>query len=409
MIGHQTGGGPTLTGGDQFGSSVSYLGDLNGDGAPDLAVGAPGDDTGGNRRGALYTIFLTGSGTPTDVSLDNTSVAENSDTTNSLVVGTLTATDATAGDVHTFSLVAGEGSEDNAEFSIVGDMLLVNSGTNLDHESQSQLRVRVQATDASGLSFQKSLVIDVTDVNEDPTEILLDNSAVDKIAETSNPVLVGNLSALDPDVSDSHTFTIVPGTGADDNALFQINGVSLEIKAGTDLGPHDQLHVRLGATDQGGLSAEKAFTIDVVPPTQWPGNGHYYALVSPTNGISWSDARIASQNTAFLGTAGHLATINSEQEWNFILATFPQDLTWIGLTDEVQEGDFRWITGEPFDFTAWLTSPQEPNNAAPGPGEDYVHYGFRTGVPPGWNDFTDSATVFGTPHSYLIEFPVPSP
>ncbi|MCH7688931.1 MAG: FG-GAP repeat protein, partial [Planctomycetes bacterium] len=36
--------GPSLANGDFFGGSVSSLGDLDGDGVTDLAVGAPGDD-----------------------------------------------------------------------------------------------------------------------------------------------------------------------------------------------------------------------------------------------------------------------------------------------------------------------------------------------------------------------------
>ncbi|MBI5759767.1 MAG: FG-GAP repeat protein [Planctomycetales bacterium] len=55
-----TNGGPTLVNGDSFGSSVALLGDLDGDGVRDLAVGANQDDTGGTGRGAVHMLFLTG-------------------------------------------------------------------------------------------------------------------------------------------------------------------------------------------------------------------------------------------------------------------------------------------------------------------------------------------------------------
>ncbi len=43
---------------DVFGNGLAVLGDLDGDGVPDLAVGAPLDDDGGGDRGAVYVLFL---------------------------------------------------------------------------------------------------------------------------------------------------------------------------------------------------------------------------------------------------------------------------------------------------------------------------------------------------------------
>ena len=48
---------------DQFGSAVAELGDLNGDGILDIAVGAPLDDDGGTDRGAVWILFLNVDGT----------------------------------------------------------------------------------------------------------------------------------------------------------------------------------------------------------------------------------------------------------------------------------------------------------------------------------------------------------
>jgi CSLREA domain-containing protein len=57
-INSTTANGPTLSNDDRFGSSVTSLGDLDGDGVPDLAVGAYGDDAGGSNRGAVHILFL---------------------------------------------------------------------------------------------------------------------------------------------------------------------------------------------------------------------------------------------------------------------------------------------------------------------------------------------------------------
>ena len=53
----------TLAGGDDFGKSVAAIGDLDGDGVADLAVGAQGDDDGDTRAGAVHILFMDYSGT----------------------------------------------------------------------------------------------------------------------------------------------------------------------------------------------------------------------------------------------------------------------------------------------------------------------------------------------------------
>ncbi|MCH7548455.1 MAG: FG-GAP repeat protein, partial [Candidatus Krumholzibacteriota bacterium] len=55
------GGG--LTDFAQFGTSVGTVGDVDGDGVDDLAVGARQDDDGGLQRGAVWILFMTDSAT----------------------------------------------------------------------------------------------------------------------------------------------------------------------------------------------------------------------------------------------------------------------------------------------------------------------------------------------------------
>ncbi|MCH8315735.1 MAG: FG-GAP repeat protein, partial [Planctomycetes bacterium] len=52
-----------LDDGDFFGSPVASLGDLDGDGVGDLAVGAFADDDGGLDRGAVWVLFMNTDGT----------------------------------------------------------------------------------------------------------------------------------------------------------------------------------------------------------------------------------------------------------------------------------------------------------------------------------------------------------
>lgn len=75
-INESTANGPTLSDEDYYGLAIAAIGDLNGDGVQDLAVGAPEDDSGGSTRGAVHIHFMN-----TDGSVDST-VEINSDTAN---------------------------------------------------------------------------------------------------------------------------------------------------------------------------------------------------------------------------------------------------------------------------------------------------------------------------------------
>jgi len=69
-INDSTTNGPDLASGDQFGLGIANIGDLDGNGVNDLAVGAIYDDGTGTDRGALHIIFLDSDGTLTKQSAE---------------------------------------------------------------------------------------------------------------------------------------------------------------------------------------------------------------------------------------------------------------------------------------------------------------------------------------------------
>lgn len=100
---------------------------------------------------------------PTDVELSATSLPENQPS--ATVVGTFAAVDADGRrDSHTYSLIAGTGSTDNASFRIVGNELRTFGP--LDFEAKSGYSVRVRASDFGGLSTEKVFTITVTNVDD---------------------------------------------------------------------------------------------------------------------------------------------------------------------------------------------------------------------------------------------------
>ncbi len=171
---------------------------------------------------------------PTGVALAPFSLAENTDTSaGDTLVGALAAIDPDVDNTFTYTLVSGPGDDDNGQFVIVGDQLAVKQGTLLDHESQASYQVLVQVNDGE-YTMNQALVVLVDDVNEPPTALTLTPASIDENTDTTaGDVAVGTLAASDPDSDNTFSYSLIPGTGDDDNDLFVIDGDQLQLKQGT--------------------------------------------------------------------------------------------------------------------------------------------------------------------------------
>jgi ELWxxDGT repeat protein len=206
----------------------------------------------------VFTIAVTNvNETPTDITLSATSIAEN--LASGTAVGTLSTTDPDASNTFTYTLVTGTGSTDNASFTIVGGQL--RTAASFNFEAKSSYSIRVRSTDQGSLSTEKVFTISVTNVNETPTDIAL--SATSIAENLASGTTVGTLSTTDPDASNTFTYTLVTGTGSTDNASFTIVGGELRTAASFDFETKNSYSIRVRATDRGGLSTEKVFTIAV--------------------------------------------------------------------------------------------------------------------------------------------------
>jgi len=94
-----------------------------------------------------------------------------------------------------------------------------------------------------------------------PTNIYLSSSSV----QEGQPVntVVGILSTADPNLGDTHTYTLVSGDGSADNAAFNISGNQLRTSQVFSKADKDSYKIRVRSTDQGDLWFEKMFTITV--------------------------------------------------------------------------------------------------------------------------------------------------
>ena len=127
---------------------------------------------------------------------------------------------------------------------------------------------------------------------------------------------------------------------------------------------------------------------------------HYYERVD--EGLSWNDAKLAAESRSYLGTAGHLATITFQAEYDFVHANLHDNTRmWLGgyQPQGSPEPDqaWTWVTGEPWDFTLWAEG--EPNDSG---NEDCLEIfppSHKLGL---WNDYRGDQA-----EPYLVEYPVP--
>jgi len=102
-------------------------------------------------------VFSTGPSTPTDITLSENRISEKA--TINAIIGTFSTEDADQDDIHTYRLVAGDGDEDNANFSIYNNELRVN--TILSNNVQSTHSIRVRTIDQTNRFFEKIFIIEV--------------------------------------------------------------------------------------------------------------------------------------------------------------------------------------------------------------------------------------------------------
>ncbi len=139
-----------------------------------------------------------------------------SDTAVGTTIGTLSATDADAGDSHTFTLVTAQALRIMPKFTITGNQLRTAASLS----GQSTYSIRVRATDAAGLTFEQVITGTVTTGNVAPTDIALSSSSVAE--NTASGTTVGSMTSTDVNSGDTHTYELVSGAGDTDNGSFTI-------------------------------------------------------------------------------------------------------------------------------------------------------------------------------------------
>ena len=208
-------------------------------------------------RGTIAQPFLiTNNHAPQNLGISNPIVFEDAAIGSS--VGTLTVTEP---DGQTVSYALSGSGADNHFFSINSNQLIVDSVFNVT--LQDSFTVVIEVTDAAGCSYLDSLLIQIQNTPNVPSDIYLDSMSLYENNDFN--YLVGHFSTLDYDnPNDSFTYDLVSGINSSDNGQFSIigNELYLNSKAIYDIKP--VYHIRVRSTDSQGLPFEKAFDIQVL-------------------------------------------------------------------------------------------------------------------------------------------------
>ncbi len=152
-------------------------------------------------------------------------------------------------------------------------------------------------------------------------------------------------------------------------------------------------------------SSRPAGWLSIEPNTviQDPTTSRAYSLIYSVE--TFQGAQTAAQSYRYRGVPGHLVTINSQVEKDYLLANFSLPIfTRIGLYQDQSDpnysepaGAWKWVTGEPLNFTDWL-QPNRPDNSM---GDE--HWGYL--VNGQWEDEAD-ATGLLLAQAQIVEWPL---
>ncbi len=144
------------------------------------------------------------------------------------------------------------------------------------------------------------------------------------------------------------------------------------------------------------------YELDGLPkgPRQGPGGNYYQFVEGP---MSWSEALSDAHARVFMDTTGHLATITSQEEMDFVVALLDGREAWLAGSDADQDGTWRWMAGPEEGQIFWEDGVAlgfsgfdhgEPNG---GTAENYLHMVRGQW----WDDVADTYLI-----GYLVEFEV---
>ena len=126
----------------------------------------------------------------------------------------------------------------------------------------------MEVDDGQGGTYQEIFELSVLDGNDAPTDIALSSNVISENLIAGE--VIGTFTTVDPDSGPTWTYSLVTGTGDDDNALFQINVDQLESAAVLDYEASGTRSILVEVDDGQGGAYQEAFIILVQDENDTP-------------------------------------------------------------------------------------------------------------------------------------------
>lgn len=268
-----------------------------------------------------------------------------------------------------------------------------------------------------------SATINVTGVNDPPTDISLSSSSIQENNSIND--VIGTLSNNDPDDS-SFTYTLVSGAGDTDNASFNISGTSLRASESFDYETKNSYSIRVRVTDPDLEQMEESFTITIInqtlPPTGFtngaPSDGYVSTPYTHTFAANGDEPPTFSVTSGSLptglslnGTSGELTgNPTTTGTYNFeITATnsggsyaqnYSIDILIADTTTVISPSAASPVYGEPVYLTATVTT-DTPANFIPSGNVQFYFEGGPLGSPVSLDGSGEAVTL--DLHTYFTD------
>ncbi|MBC8115781.1 MAG: cadherin repeat domain-containing protein [Candidatus Saccharimonas sp.] len=242
--------------------TVNNAAALNFEASPQFSLTVTATDNGSPALSgsATVTVNLTNVNEAPVVTPVTFSLAEN--TANGTAVGTVAATDQDAGQTRTFAITGGNTNNAFAINATTG-VLTVNNAAALNFETTPVFSLTVTATDngTPALAGSATVTVNLLNVNESP---VVTPRAFTINENSNNGVVIGTISATDPDAGQSRTFAI---TGGNTNNAFAINAttgvLTVNNSAALNFETTPQFSLTITATDNGSPAKSGSATVTV--------------------------------------------------------------------------------------------------------------------------------------------------